>query len=177
MCVCTKQVMHKELLSTYTLIPCKSPSSGFSPRQFLTIFQGFLLLLLGFFCMMSYAIEYPFDQFRSAVQVLSPPISLCPRASLLAEQCKKLRNWNILGFVRHCSKATKTLMCCQHCFSPKTKAQHHTRCYKSTLSQLKSGHCTKRNINDLIPLTSKRVLSQMIFHCSYSVRLNFTSMV
>lgn len=45
-----------------------------------------------FFKFVSHGMEYPFGHFWSAVLVLSPPSSLCPKALLLTGQQKKLRN-------------------------------------------------------------------------------------
>ena len=67
---------------------------------------------------MSYGIEDPFGQFRSAVLVLFPPSFLCPSAPSLAGQYEKLRNRNVLVCVQRCSASTKTAMCYQQCFSP-----------------------------------------------------------
>lgn len=74
-----------------------------------------------FFCMMSHSMEYCFEQFRSALLVLSPPRSLCPPACLLVEQFEKLINWDVLGIIQHLSGTTKTSMCYQHWFSPEVK--------------------------------------------------------
>ena len=73
-----------------------------------------------FFHMKSCGMEYPVGHLVSAV--------LMPPAPSLAGQYEKLRNWNILGSVWHCSAPTKPLVCYQHCFSLKVKTQHNTRC-------------------------------------------------
>ena len=48
--------------------------------------------VLYFFHMMSYGMEYPFGQFRSAILVLPPPSSLCSSVPFLAGQYEKLKS-------------------------------------------------------------------------------------
>ena len=55
-------------------MPSQSLSSSCLPGQLLTSFS--------FLCMMAYGTEYPFDQLRSAVLVLSSPSFLCPLSPL-----------------------------------------------------------------------------------------------
>lgn len=82
--VCTKQVMHKQLLTICLLMSSQPPSSGCSSIQFPTSLQGFVH-------MKPHGMEYPFVQFRSDVLILSPHISLgSPRPSLAGEY-KKLK--------------------------------------------------------------------------------------
>lgn len=57
----------------------------------------------------------------------APCVPLLP---LLAGRHEKLKNWNVLGSLQHCSATTKTSVCYQHCFSPKAKVQHCTKCYE-----------------------------------------------
>ena len=72
------------------------------------------VLFCFFFHTMSYGMEYPFVQFRSAVLVLSHPNCLVPFS--LAGQYEKLKNRNALS-VQHCSATTETLVCYQLFFS------------------------------------------------------------
>lgn len=77
-----------------------------------------------------YHIANLFGQFRPAALFLSSPSNLWPPGSLLAGQYEKLKAWNILGSVQHCAATSKTLVCSQHCCSPKANIKYHTRHYE-----------------------------------------------
>ena len=66
--------------------------------------------------MMPYGMEYPIWQFRSVVSVLSSPSSKCTPAPLLSGQHEKLKTEISLALL-----STKTSVCYQYCFSPKSK--------------------------------------------------------
>jgi len=71
---------------------------------------------------MSYGVEYLFGQFRPAVLVLPPPSSLCaPLPPSPAGQYEKLKNYDVLGSVQHCSATIQTPVCCPRCFSLNAK--------------------------------------------------------
>lgn len=114
--------------STSKPMPSQSPSSRHPGRQP----PSDLLPLLPVF-MAEHNIDdvdYPPDQFWSAVPALCPP-NLLPTPCLLTrvrwggEGGKKT-----LTLCKHCSATTKTPACYQHCFSHRSKTQHRTGCFQ-----------------------------------------------
>lgn len=80
---------------------------------------------------MSYSMEYPFGQSRSAVLIPFSPNSLfSPQHPSQAKQYEKLRNQNVLGSVQYYSATTKIM------------SDHELSKYspKAKISQLKLGH-------------------------------------
>jgi len=65
-------------------------------------------------------------------------------------QYKKLKNWNVLGSVQHCSTTTGNMVCYLFFFFiQKTKRSHHTKYYKTKKkinSQLKQVGMLKLNV-------------------------------
>ena len=80
-------------------------------------------------CMTPYGTECPFGQLQNSCSVsvsfqlfLHPQLLPTFRAAQEAEK--------FLTQCKHCSATPETSVCCQHWFSPKSKAQHHTRHYE-----------------------------------------------
>lgn len=124
---------HEQLFTTHQMMPRYILSIG-SPSSQLCFARLFFIL-----CHIVW--NFPFAQFRSVVLVLFPSKSLPPCPPSLAGQYKKLRKWNGLGSVQHCTAATKTVVCYQHCFSPNSKCRviSATMKEKSSSFQLKPG--------------------------------------
>ena len=110
-----------------------SPTSRTASLQVLATLEAkkLLLLPLPLFSLLSmtlYGMQYPFGQFRSAVLVVSPP-NFVPNACLLSGSQSGKQPW---WLSKHCSAIAKTLVYYWHCFSHKSKTQHHIGCCEET---------------------------------------------
>lgn len=73
---------------------------------------------------------------RWPVQISFPGCvaSSCP--PLASSLRGRLSNGESLTLYRHCSAIARTVVCDQHCFSPKSGMQHHKGCYQETAARL-----------------------------------------
>lgn len=124
MYIYTKQALHKQLLTTCQSMSTSSPFSSFIH-------------------VMSFAMEYPFDHFWSAVLVLSPPSAVCPSAALTDKtvqgaeklKCFWLRTALLSNSWKHwCVISIVFLLKTENSTTPESVKE------KSTPSQLKRGH-------------------------------------
>ena len=133
-------MMHKQLLTIHWLMSSQPSSSGGKPNKLPSLFKLPFL-------MMSYGMEYHFGHFRSAVLVLSPLSPPCWQGNRRSWEI-----WNILSSVQHLLVTTKTSMCYQHCFSPKTKTASYWVLWRKTTVTVE----TKIAIYSIITTNSKQ---------------------
>jgi len=69
-----------------------------------------------------------FCPFGWAVLAVSPLSFWCTTSLLIGRAAPEVKK--SLALCKHCSATTKTSVCYQHCFSPKAKVQHCTKCYE-----------------------------------------------
>ena len=121
------------------LQPTKPTPHSFQVCFFLCRLLFFVCLFVCF-CMMPDGMEYPSGQRSSAVLVLPPPSSFCPRSCPHWQD--STRNWKTETFLALCSTAQQQL---KHCCVIKivflTKPKHSTMREKSVLFQMKPWHC------------------------------------